>query len=285
MQGGQTAPENLTLYPATLRNYYHSAYFIGEKYRLDFQNTALVPATFTAPPPPQLFFLKCVCLISRFAVRETPSVAEIVILWGKQWESRCLNVGMSELRVEAIIVPHVAQQGREISKEMAGRQLLSPGCPGQLRGEGAPCSTHGRSQPARPALRTQTHCRGLSPEEAGRRLITSGLFAGTGGETRKTRLTHLLQQGHFSKSKLTQRNNIISPPHLDTHSSRLNFRPNQMIRLIVVCSTFYDLRPKIGPKRAYLVRKGRVLGWPSPISLSGQDRLLIQAARGICYQT
>ena len=120
-------------------------------------------------------------------------------------------------------------------------------------------STHGHVQLARPVLRTQTHCRGLSPEEAGRRLITSGLFAGAGGETRKTGPTHLPQQGHFSKSKLTQRNNIISPPHLDTHLSRLNFCPNQIIRLMVAYSTFYDLSPKIGPQRAYLVRKGRVL--------------------------
>ena len=91
---------------------------------------------------------------------------------------------------------------------------------------------------------------------------------------------------YFSKSKLTQRNNIISPPHLNTHLSRLNFCPNQIIRLMVAYSTFYDLSPKIGPQRAYLVRKGRVLiGWPSPMSPSGQDRLLIQAAQGICYQT
>ena len=53
-------------------------------------------------------------------MKETPSVAEIVFLLGEQWESRCLNVGMSELRVKAIILPHVAQHGEEISKEKAG---------------------------------------------------------------------------------------------------------------------------------------------------------------------
>lgn len=69
---------------------------------------------------PQLFLLKCICLISRFAVKEPPSVAEIVFLLREQWGSRCLNVGMSELRVEAIILPHVTQHGGEISKEKAG---------------------------------------------------------------------------------------------------------------------------------------------------------------------
>lgn len=53
-------------------------------------------------------------------MKETPSVAEIVFLLGEQWESRCLNVGMSELRVKAIIFPHIAQHGEEISKEKAG---------------------------------------------------------------------------------------------------------------------------------------------------------------------
>lgn len=52
-------------------------------------------------------------------MKETPSVAEIVFLLGEQWESRCLNVGMSELRVKAIILPHVAQHGEEISREKA----------------------------------------------------------------------------------------------------------------------------------------------------------------------
>lgn len=95
----------------------HSSYFIRDKYRPDFQNAASALATFTGP---QLSLLKCVSLISRFAMKETPSVAEIVFLLGEQWESRCLNVGMSELRVKAIILPHVAQHGREISKEKAG---------------------------------------------------------------------------------------------------------------------------------------------------------------------
>lgn len=53
-------------------------------------------------------------------MKKTPSVAEIVFLLGEQWESRCLNVGMSDLRLKAIILPHVAQHGREISKEKAG---------------------------------------------------------------------------------------------------------------------------------------------------------------------
>lgn len=74
--------------------------------------------------------------------------------------------------------------------------------------------------------------------------MTSGLLAGAGGETRKAMLRHLHQQGHFSKSKLTQRNNIVFLPPLDTHPSRLDFYPNQMISLMVVCSTFYELSPK-----------------------------------------
>ncbi|KAF6351637.1 hypothetical protein mRhiFer1_010145 [Rhinolophus ferrumequinum] len=96
---------------------HHGSYFIRDRYRLDFQNAASALATFTGP---QVSLLKCVSLISRFAMKETPSVAEIVFLLGEQWESRCLNVGMSELRVKAIILPHVAQHGREISKEKAG---------------------------------------------------------------------------------------------------------------------------------------------------------------------
>lgn len=53
-------------------------------------------------------------------MKETPSVAEIVFLLGEQWESRCLNAGMSDLRVKAIILLHVAQHGEEISKEKSG---------------------------------------------------------------------------------------------------------------------------------------------------------------------
>lgn len=140
-------------------------------------------------------------------MKEPPSVAEIVFLWGEQWGSRCLNVGMSELRVEAIILPHVTQHGGEISKEKAGscsplgvlgryeeRALRTPG----HRSCAGAGSSHGPG-----AQLSQMHCRGLSREEAGRRLITSGPLAGAGGETGKTMLTHLPQQGQFSKSKLT----------------------------------------------------------------------------------
>ena len=61
-----------------------------------------------------------------------PKCGRNCLLIGEQWESRCLNVGMSELRVKTIILPHVAQHEREISKKK-GRQLLSPGCYGQLQ--------------------------------------------------------------------------------------------------------------------------------------------------------
>lgn len=124
---------------------------MGEKYWLDFQNAALVLATFTGL---QLSLRKCVSLISRFAVKETPRVAEIVFLLGEQWESRCLNVGMSELRVKAIILPHVAQHGEEISKKKAGScSVLSvtgscnervPPTPGHMQTVLAPAGLRGR---------------------------------------------------------------------------------------------------------------------------------------------
>lgn len=61
-----------------------------------------------------------VSLTSRSAMKESPRVAEIVFLLGGQWLSRCRDVGMLELSAKAIILPCVAQWGRESSKKKAG---------------------------------------------------------------------------------------------------------------------------------------------------------------------
>lgn len=53
--------------------------------------------------------------------------------------------------------------------------------------------------------------------------MAPGLLAGAGGETRKAMLRHLPQHEHFSKSKLTQRNNTVTPPLPDTRPFGLNF--------------------------------------------------------------
>lgn len=63
-------------------NCHRSLYFIKGKCRPHFQNAALVLASFTGS---RSSLLKCVSLISWLAMKETPSVAEIVFLLGEQW--------------------------------------------------------------------------------------------------------------------------------------------------------------------------------------------------------
>lgn len=191
-------------------------------------------------------------------MKETGSVAEIVFLLGEQWESRCLNVGMSELRVKAITLFH----RREISEEKA--ESCSPlGIMGSCYERVPHIPGHTQPVPAPADLMDQSqdfkmYCRGLCWKGPGRRLMAPGLLADAAGETRKAMLRHLPQQEHFSKSKLTQKNNIVNSPLPDTHPFSLNFYHNQMIKPIVVCSTFYELSPKMRPQTAYLVRMGRV---------------------------
>lgn len=102
-------------------------------------------------------------------MKETPSVAEIVFLLGEQWESRCLNVGMSELRVKAITLPHVAQHRREISEEKAGScsplgimgscDEKAPRTPEHTQPVPAPADLAGQSQDSK------MYCRGLARKE------------------------------------------------------------------------------------------------------------------------
>lgn len=102
-------------------------------------------------------------------MKETPSVAEIVFLLGEQWESRCLNVGMSELRVKAITLPHVAQHRREISEEKAGScsplgimgscDERAPHTPEHMQPVPAPADLVGQSQDSK------MYCRGLARKE------------------------------------------------------------------------------------------------------------------------
>ena len=103
------------------------------------------------------------------------------LLIGEQWESRCLNVGMSELRVKTIILPHVAQHEREISKKRAG-SCSPPGVMGNYNERGSP--TPGHVQPVlalqaswASAQDSKMHCHSPCQEGAGRKLITSGLLA------------------------------------------------------------------------------------------------------------
>lgn len=82
-------------------------------------------------------------------------------------------MGMSELRVKAIILPHVAQHGREMSKEKAG-SCSPPGVMGSCN-ERAP-HTPGHMQPEQALQATwastqdsEMHCSGPCQEGAGRR--------------------------------------------------------------------------------------------------------------------
>ena len=123
------------------------------------------------------------------------------LLIGEQWESRCLNVGMSELRVKTIILPHVAQHEREISKKRAG-SCSPPGVMGNYNERGSP--TPGHVQPVlalqaswASAQDSKMHCHSPCQEGAGRKLITSGLLARAESETSNVILRYLPQQGHF----------------------------------------------------------------------------------------
>ena len=129
-------------------------------------------------------------------MKETPSVAEIVFLLGEQWESRCLNAGMSELRVKAIILLPVAQHGEEIRRKSQAAALPRVSWAAAIRG----CPIHLDTcklcwpQQASQASTQGLSCtaeKGLCQEGAGRVLITSVLLAGAGGETRKMMLRHL----------------------------------------------------------------------------------------------
>ena len=119
---------------------------------------------------------------------------------GEQWESRCLNVGMSELRVKTIILPHVAQHEREISKKKAGS--CSP--PGVVNCNERGSPTPGHVQPVlapqaswASAQDSKMYCSGQCQERAGRKLITFGLLVRAESETSNVILRYLPQQGLF----------------------------------------------------------------------------------------
>ena len=110
-------------------------------------------------------------------------------------------MGMSELRVKTIILPHVAQHEREISKKK-GRQLLSPGVMGNCNERGSP--TPGHIQPVlalqaswASAQDSKMHCSSPCQEGAGRKLITSGLLARAESETSNVILRYFPWQGCF----------------------------------------------------------------------------------------
>lgn len=120
---------------------------------------------------------------------------------GEQCESRCLNVGMSELRVKTIILPHLAQHEREISKKKAG-SCSPPGVMGNCNERGSP--TPGHIQPVlapqaswASAQDSKIHCSSPCQEGAGRKLITSGLLARAESETSNVILRYFPQQGRF----------------------------------------------------------------------------------------
>lgn len=68
-------------------------------------------------------------------MKETPSRAEIVFLLGELWESRCLNVRMSEFRMKVIIVLHVAQYSPMLlsMEEKLARKKQAAAWPGYHR--------------------------------------------------------------------------------------------------------------------------------------------------------